>query len=397
MELLYFLPIILESIDFHKFSFQPAFSPISLGTFVMWIYGYLHNNRYYLQNRITTAYVIIVIGLFLSGALTESPSNDISRAIAFIIGILASVGFASLIFKKGYVKKLYMFFLAMNIYWVYYVVELFLSGKVSVDYHFNSFNQSTETVNSHTVGIAISVSVIYLFHFYSSLGGIKNILIAIALLGASIFAMMIAQTRSNIAFTILIASIIILLKLNKKINKKLNVPQLIMSFGVFLLLISYVPKIASSFGDSESSIVKRFDVKNEEYQTSTTNSRKLVYFAFVDRLTKELFGTGIVRSKLYLGTEETTNLLMHNQYATWGVAGGWISLLGAIMLVVSLVTYFSRFFSLYVGLENEVSSLNLAILVYFITLFTVEQSGIFFFVFSGLLIYQQTILFSKTT
>jgi len=393
MEHLFILPIILESIDFFKFSFQPAFSPISLGTYIIWVYGYLHYNKNFLQNRITTSYNIIVIGLLLSGALTENPSNDILRAIAFIIGILASVGFASFLFKKGFVKKLYLFFWALNLYWVYYVLELFLTGKISTEYHFNSFNQSVETINSHTVGIAISVSVIYLFHHYFLLGGTKNNLIALALLGGSMFAMIVAQTRSNVTFTIMIASIIMLLKF----NKKLRIPQLIMSFGVFFLLISYVPEITSALGDSESSIAKRFDVNDEEYQTSTTNSRKLVYFAFGDRLTKEFFGTGIVRPKLYLGTEETTNLLMHNQYATWGVAGGWISLLGTIMLVVSLVTYFSRFFSLYVGLEKEVISLNLAILVYFITLFTIDQSGIFFFVFSGLLIYQQTTFFSKTT
>lgn len=393
MEILHFFPIILESIDFLKFSFQPAFSPISLGTFVIWVYGYLYYNKDFLQNRITTSYNIIVIGLLLSGALTENPSNDLTRTLAFVIGILASVGFGRFLFISKYIDKLYIFFWGMNLYWVYYVLELFLTGKITAEYHFNSFHQSVETVNSHTVSIAISVSVIYLFHYYFSKGGAKNNIIALSLLSASIFAILIAQTRSNLTFTLLVASLIILLKFNKQIK----VQQLVLTLGVFFLLVSYIPELASTFGDSESSVAKRFDLNDEEYQTSTTNSRKLVYLAFGDRLTKEFFGTGIIRPKLYIGSDGATNLLMHNQYATWGVAGGWISLIGVIMLIVSLVSYFSRFFSLYQTLDSKVISLNLAIMVYFITLFTIDQTGIFFFVFSGLLIYQQKVFFSKTT
>jgi hypothetical protein len=392
MEFFYLIPIILESIDFLKFSFQPAFSPISLGTFVIWVYGYLNYNKDFLQNRLTTSFNIIVIGLLVSGVLTETPGNDLTRTLALIIGIISSVGFGRFLFKSKYIEKLYIFFWGMNLYWVYYVLELYLTGKITAEYHFNSFNQGIETVNSHTVSIAISVSVIYLFHHYFSKGGTKNNLIAITLLGASIYAMLIAQTRSNVTFTLLVASLIILLKFNRQIK----VQQLVLTLGVFLLLVSYIPDLASGFGDSESSIAKRFDVNDEEYQTSTTNSRKLVYLAFFDRLTNEFFGTGIIRPKLYIGSDDATNLLMHNQYATWGVAGGWISLIGVIMLIVSLITFFSKFFSLYHTLESNVISLNLAILVYFITLFTIDQSGIFFFVFSGLLIYQQTIFFSKT-
>jgi hypothetical protein len=392
IEVLYLLPIILESIDFLKFSFQPDFSPISIGVIIIWVYGFIYYNKAFIQNRLTTSYNIILFGLFLSGMLTENPTHDLTRTIAFLIGILASVGFAKFLFFEKYIDKLYLFFLAMNFYWLYYVLELYFTGKITGEFHFNSFNQSVETVNSHTVSIAISVSSIYLFNYFLSKEGFKNNLFAFVILGASIFAMMVAQTRSNVSFTLLIAALILLLKYTKKVGPR----QLILSLGLFFLLASYIPKIASNFGDSDSSIAKRFDVEDEEYQTSTTNSRKLVYIAFYSRLSDHFFGTGIIRTKLYLGTNETTNLLMHNQYATWALAGGWLSLMGVIMLIISIITYFVKFLTLYRTLDSNIISLNLAILVYFITLFTIDQSGIFFFVFSGLLIYQQTVFFNKT-
>jgi hypothetical protein len=392
IEAFYLLPIILESIDFLKFSFQPDFSPISIGVLIIWIYGSIYYNKAFIQNRLTTSFNIILFGLFLSGMLTENPTHDLTRTIAFLIGILASVGFAKFLFFKKYIDKLYLFFLAMNFYWLYYVLELYLTGKITGEFHFNSFNQSVETVNSHTVSIAISVSSIYLFNYFLSKEGFKNNLFAFVILIASIFAMMVAQTRSNVSFTLLIASLILFLKYTKKVGPG----QLILSLGLFFLLASYVPEIASSFGDNDSSIAKRFDVDDDEYQTSTTNSRKLVYIAFFSRMSDHFFGTGIIRPKLYIGTNETTNLLMHNQYATWVVAGGWLSLIGVIMLIISIITYFAKCSTLYRTLDSNIISLNLAILVYFITLFTIEQSGIFFFVFSGLLIYQQTVFFNKT-
>jgi hypothetical protein len=392
MEVIFLAPIIMESIDFLKYSFQPGFSPVSVGTIVIWVYGYLFYNKDFFNNRITTSYYIITIGLLFSGALTVNPSNDLSRTFAFILGIVTSVGFGRFLIKDGYLSKMHLFFWAMNIYWVYYVLELYLTGKITAEYHFNSFSQDVETVNSHTVGIAISVSAVYLFNFHLSKATVKDYLLGFLMLGGSIFSMIIAQTRSNVTITLLMASLILMLKFNNKVN----IRQIVFSALLFSLFVSYIPDIAALFGDDESSIAKRFDVSDEEYQTSTTNSRKLVYIVFFERLTSEFFGTGIIRPKLFLGTEDVTNLLMHNQYATWVVAGGWISLIGVILLIYSFFQYFSYFFQKYKELSFELVSLNLAILVYFITLFTVDQTGIFFMVFSGLLIYQQTIFFNKT-
>jgi hypothetical protein len=332
--------------------------------------------------------------MFLSGALTYTAPNDLSRTAAFFISFVTGVFFAHFLFQKGYIRKVYLFFWATNIYWVYYVLNLILSGKITTDFHFNSDNQNLETVNSHTISIAVSFTSIFLFHYYLSTGGFRNKLIAFTVFSISILTLFLAQSRSNLVITLFIGIVVFLISHKRKIK-----PQHFFLLSVFLFFatLNFLPVIASKFGDSESSISKRYSIEDKEYQESTTNTRKLVYFAFADRLSQNFFGTGIVRPKLYIGSSDTTNLLMHNQYATWVVAGGWISLIGVISFLICFIKYYYRFFMSLSFFSRELISLNLAILTYFLTLFTVEQSSLIFFVFIGLLIYQYSFFVKKSS
>ena len=393
MDYILLLPIILESIDFLEFSLKFDFFPLSFGWVIFWILGLKNYNKALLKNRITSSFYIIITGMFLSGALTDTAPNDLSRTVAFLISFISGVFFAHFLFQKGYIRKVYLFFWATNCYWVYYVLNLFLSGKITADFHFNSDNQNMDTVNSHTISIAVSFTSIFLFHYYLSTGGFRNKLIAFTVFSISILTLFLAQSRSNLVITLFIGMVTFLISHKRKIKLQ----YFLISVFLFFALLNFLPFIASKFGDSESSISKRYSLEDKEYQESTTNTRKLVYFAFADRISQNFFGTGIVKPKLYLGTSEATNLLMHNQYATWVVAGGWISLIGVISLLIYFIKYYYRFFMSLSFFSRELISLNLAILTYFLTLFTVEQSSLIFFVFIGLLIYQYSFFVKKSS
>ena len=393
MDYILLLPIILESIDFLEFSLKFDFFPLSFGSVIFWMLSLKNYNKALLKNQITSAFFIIITGLFLSGTLTDTAPNDLSRTVAFLISLISGVFFAHFLFQKGYIRKVYLFFWATNCYWVYYVLNLFLSGKISTEFHFNSNNQNIETTNSHTISIAVSFSSIFLFHYYLSTGGFRNKLIAYTVFSISILTLFLAQSRSNLVITLFIGIVVFLIS-NKR---KIKLQYFFISVFLFFAFLNFLPFIASKFGDSESSISKRYSLEEKDYQESTTNARKLVYFAFADRISQNFFGTGIVKPKLYLGTSETTNLLMHNQYATWVVAGGWISLIGVVYLMFCFIKYYLRFFRSIRFLSRETFSLNLALLCYFLTLFTVEQSSLIFFVFTGLLIYQYSFFFRKSS
>lgn len=391
MSFIFFLPLLLELIDHLKFSIQPDISPISLGNLLIWILGFPYFTKEYVKNPIFKSYLFIILGLFLSGILSPNPLHDISRTTAILFNLITSIGFAKYLFdKKNIVNKLHILFLSINLYWLYYVYSLYFSGKINLEFHFNSYHQDVVTVNSHTVSLAISVSAIYLFHFFLSLRKIKFVLLGFLLLAASIFAMMITQTRSNVTITILLASVVLLWSYSNRISIK----QLMYMASVFFILFSLIPNVTSVLSDQESSFFKRFDINDEEYQNATTNTRRLVYIKLYEKLNNDFFGTGIIRPKLFIGTENVTNLLMHNQYATWIVAGGWVSLIGTIFLIYFLISYFGLFFKLSNSLNNSTKSLNLASLTYCITLLTVEQTSMMFFIITGLIIYQQSYFLS---
>lgn len=389
MEFFYLFPIILEAIDFKRFPFIIGISPISVGAFMILVFGFLHYKSYFLSSNLMKSFLVIFVAIFISGLLTDSPLNNFTRTLANLALIISSIGFAKYLFEKGLVFKLHIYFLAMLFYWVYYVLSLYFSGQITGEAHFNSTNQDIDTINSHTVCIAISTAIIFIFTYYIGQKNNKFILIGLGLFAIAIFAMIIAQSRSNVMFTLFVGSIAFALRFVKKISLK----QFIFSAILFISLIVIVSKIGSLLGDEETNIGRRFNIEETEYQESTTENRRIVYLLFFERLKTNFWGTGIVNIKLYIGSESATNLMMHDQYITWALAGGWIGVIGVIMLLIALIKYFTLFFSLIRKLPVHIVSLNLAMLVYFITLFTVEQGGIFFFIFTGLLIYQHTIYF----
>jgi hypothetical protein len=389
----YLLPIVLEAIDFKAFGLQPEGIPISLGFLFFLFLGLKYFDVAIFKDKIFKSFLLIILGLFISSFFSETVVNDLSRTIALTVGVIASVFFAQRFSENKWMDKLFYFFATLNGYWVYYVQNLFFTGKVSSDFHFNSLNQNVETINSHTIGIAISTSTIFLFtYFFLDKRLFRNI-IGVIILFASLYSLILIQSRSNVSFTLLVGSVVLLIKFYGRIK----ISQLIIAGSLFVLVFLLIPQIVSSFEGEDSAVSQRFDFNDDEYQESTTQLRRYVYVVFWEKLTTNFIGTGIVRPKLFVGLQDAQNLLMHNQYATYVVAGGWISLFGVLGWIVGLVRFFKIFFLNFAKLNLSHISLNFALLLYFITLFTVEQSGILFFILFGFLISQNFYFFRKKT
>jgi hypothetical protein len=384
MILFFLLPIILECIDFLNFSIKVNFLPITLATLILWIIGLVNFKTSFLNTKLKFPVVLISAGIILSSFLTNEVINNLTRSIAFFVGLVSSVGFAYFLFRRNYIQKAPLFFVALNVYWNLYVLNLFISGAISTEFHFNSNNQNITTINSHTVSIAISVSSIFIFSYYFFTQDFKKRLFSILVLLISLVSMIISQSRSNVAITIITAFLTFYShQFNKQGTSRHFLPviiSLILAFFVFQFLF------LGGLGDS--TIAQRFNFNDTEYQNQTTDLRKFVYVKFWERLQTEFWGTGLVNPKLYLGLNEATNLLMHNQYATWVVAGGWLTLLGVLLFFFQVSIIFVNFFKRISKQNKIVVSLNFAILTYLITLFTVEQSSLLFFIFFGIIIYQ---------
>lgn len=384
MNLFFLLPIILECIDFLNFSINVDFLPITLATLILWIIGLVNFKASFLKTKLKFPIILISAGIILSSFLTNEVINNLTRSIAFLVGIVSSVGFAYFLFRRNYIQKAPLFLVALNVYWNLYVLNLFISGAVTTEFHFNSNNQNITTINSHTVSIAISVSSIFIFSYYFFTKDLKKRLFSILVLLISFVSMIISQSRSNVAFTLIMIFLTYYIhQLNKQGTRRFFLPvilSLVLAFFVFQFLF------LGGLGDS--TISQRFNINDTEYQNQTTDLRQYVYVKFWERLQTEFWGTGLVNPKLYLGLSEATNLLMHNQYATWVVAGGWITLFGVLYFFLQVSFFFVNRFKRISEQNTIVVSLNFAILTYLITLFTVEQSSLLFFIFLGIIIYQ---------
>jgi len=384
MDYLYYLPILLEAINFKVFGIQPEGIPISLGFLFLLFLGIKRYDSKIYNDGILKSFLLIIAGLFISAFFSNTVINDLTRTIALTLGIISAIFFAKKVFDHNLLDKLIYFFAALNAYWIYYVQNLFLSGQVVSDYHFNSYRQGIETINSHTVGIAISTSGIFLFtYFFLDKKLFKNV-IGFGILILSLYSQILIQTRSNVIFFLFVAAIVVLVKF----NKKLKTSQLLLAGGLFVFVFFLLPQLASYFGGEDSAVSRRFNFEDDEYQESTTEMRRYVYIVFLKKLTTSFIGTGIVRPKLFLGVQEAQNLLMHNQYATYVVAGGWFSLLGVLGWIAGIVKYFKQFFFNIAKMSVPHVALNFTLLIYFITLSSVEQSDILFFIFLGFLICQ---------
>ena len=134
------------------------------------------------------------------------------------------------------------------------------------------------------------------------------------------------------------------------------------------------------FSDYER-IFQRFDVTNLQYQTLTNQIRLELLVKFPAEFINNLFGTGPLESKI---TITGLPYSIHNNYLTQILSGGIISLFGVLIFIKQIFNLLRNFYLYQSYFPKKLYLTSSITIVYFLTLFSIEQGGLFFyFILSG--------------
>lgn len=344
-------------------------SPLSLGRLSFLLAGLINFTSFKAiinSNRIVIAFLLVQMGLLLGALASDSIGVNLSRTIAMFLMFSSAFILSSIWRDANLQKALHYFFIANFVYWSVYIISNVVSGNRIVAY--SELFRDNSVVNHHISAMKTSISGTYLFYFFLKEKKVyKN-------LGYLIFFLTIAlcvltESRSNSVFTILIGGLIIY-------RNARNSSSLVLT-GIGLATIA-IPLI--SFLGEQEAISNRFDVSNTEYQQRTTKSR----FVLIEYSLQKIFltsplGSGITDIKLEY--DNSRNFLVHNQYLSFSIGGGIVAFTGVL---VWLSTIFKMFLylkdkRLRTALGVIKIALAYSLLNFYITLFTVDFSGLLFF------------------
>ena len=368
ISILLLIPSILEGIDSTVLLVNIPGSPLSLGRLCFVLVGFisLHKIKYLKNNRIFIALMFIQLGMYVGILFSPDFLADLSKTIAFSL-LIFSAAAISFSWRKESLQYLVNFsMIGMFSYWTIYILKNVFSGNTILLY--STLFATGNVVNHHTVGLGISVSAIYLASYFINFNKlIKHIGYLIIIIGFTLC--LVIQSRSNALFT-LIAGLTLYLTNNKASIKFfiISIPLLIV-FSI--LYLSYVSAFEAISG--------RFDLTDTAYQARSTSSRLTLIQLFFETLIEYPFGKGITNIKMHYGYGR--NFLVHNQYLTFIIAGGIISMVGVVIWIrniinISMLILLKKWKS---QISNFESALIINLIVYSLTLLTVDSTGLFFF------------------
>ena len=259
---------------------------------------------------------------------------------------------------------------AMIVLFTHSIIYILYNVFQNFEYNAHSLFDLTESniQHPHNVGIKLTISSIYLIIVSSILNRkiFSYVIVAITVIG-----IILLESRHNlIAFSGTV--IVFLLYLDfKRLFKFIPIP-----FIIGVILIKFTP----TFERTE----KRFNIRNIEYQSRTTEARLEVLRQFPSKFIERPIGKGTknIRLDYGLGYEMTP----HNQYITVCFAGGVISISALLFLIfnASKVTFKnmqSKYFKNY-ELPFIFILVNIGL-----TLIFIEFWGLVWFLFLTLLVY----------
>lgn len=371
LTILLLIPVFLEVIDSDLLLVSIPGSPLSLGRLSFLIVGFINYSNFkssFGSNRILGAFLLIQLGLIFGAVASNDISTNISRTIAMILMINSSFILASVWKNVGIQRLLHFFFLAIFIYWTVYIIGNVVSGNRLVAY--SELFEDQTVVNHHISGMKASISGIYLFQYFLK-GKMKYRNWAYFIFFLTVMLCVLSESRSNTVFTILVGVIIIYRHIKSSRNLFIT--------GVSIVLIAL--PIVNYLGNQEA-IANRFDVSDTDYQQRTTESR----FVLIEYSMERIFisaplGSGITDIKLEY--DMFRNFLVHNQYLSFSIAGGVVAFVGVLIWFSAIFRLFNllRNFRLRNAVGAVDISLAYSLLAFYITLFTVDFSGLLFFVF----------------
>jgi len=370
------IPVFLEVIDSDLLLVSIPGSPLSLGRLCFLAVGFINYSNFrstFNSNRILGAFLLIQLGLILGAVASNDISINLSRTIAIILMITSSFVLASEWKNPSIQKLLHYFFLVNFIYWTVYIIGNVVSGNRIVAY--SELFRDQSVVNHHISAMKASISGIYLFqYFLRRKQKYRNLAFFIFFL--TVVLCVLTESRSNSVFTILVGAIII--------YRHIKSARSLLITGVTIILIA-LPLV--NFLGNQESIANRFDVSDTDYQQRTTESR----FVLVEYSMERIFisaplGSGITDIKLEY--DRFRNFLVHNQYLSFSIAGGVVAFVGVLIWISAIFKTFN--FLRRSRLRNAMGimelSLAYSLITFYITLFTVDFSGLLFFVFLSIFI-----------
>jgi hypothetical protein len=370
------IPSYGEIINAADFSVNIPGSPFSLGrlTFILTgIIGIMANRQFFFRSNTFKGLLLIFIGSIFGGLLSTQVALSLSRSIGTIVLFMGSVGVATL-FNLDLVKKsISIFFIVNFAFWTNYVLSHTMAGGLN----FNSYSQlfvEKEVVNHHLVGVNISVSTIFiaLKYFYkeNQLRVLGYIVIFVG-----IFACFLSETRSNLLFLSLTLIIIVYFSSIKFTSLLLIIGPIMVGIVLFFTLVA----------QENEALFQRFDATDEEYQERTTGMRVDFIESFFTAFFVNPFGRGVFGTEISYGGMEST--MLHNQYLTFILSGGIVALIGVYLWLKEFAKIFYKYVKQKLTWNIENYAYVFSMLTFILTLFTIEYSGLLFFLYISLLIF----------
>ena len=182
----------------------------------------------------------------------------------------------------------------------------------------------------------------------------------------------ITESRSNFLFTCLVFFLLLS-------TSKLRWPSRFIILFVVFGGIGFIFYTVASFSDT---LLQRFDLSDSEYQYRTSQSRVGFIFAFLDEFVRNPMGKGILDAEVSYG--DFNSMMLHNQYLTFVLSGGIIAMFGVLLWIIKFSSLFLRNLRS-VSLGEFPRAIVYSAFVFFLTLTTLEFTGLLMFVLFSLL------------
>lgn len=371
------LPAFAETLDGSRFTFPIPGFPLSLGrtAFVLaGIMGILTISRTLFRNTIVRGFILIAIGIIVGGFFSTSYIQDFSRALGFTFLIVGACG-VGLLWERRWLRVLLeIFFVLALVYWTYYVFGITVkNGFVSYSEIYARDRLYGTILNHHIPGIYVSVSTAFVaVRYFRGRNGLK--LGGYALFGLGLITCLLLESRSNFLFTIVVFVVLLLRERNIGRFIYLATPAL------FVVLFALSEVVSNS-----DQISRRFSLADMEYQQRTTSSRFALIEMSAAAILENPFGKGVTNIKLQF---DDRRFLAHNQYVTFMLAGGFVSMFGILLWMRGLFISMRRgFFSLLLRGDDFTLATLIGFFVFCVTLTTIELSGLFFFLVVSMGVY----------
>lgn len=362
------VPAFAEALYSEKLSVNLPGFPLTLGRLLFVICGIImlfHDRARIIKNKIFIGLSLMFAGQ-LFASLFFGDLDAITKSIAFILLLVSSYGLVKFWESKWGHRSIDLFFFFLFTFWSFMLLTKFWLFK---DLAYSDLFVEGEAVNHHVPGMLVSVSASFLaVRFFYNENGLK--MIGYLVLSISLLSCLYIESRSNF-----LVSMFVLIYLSLRIPSSIFKRIITIIPVMIILFISF-----SSIINRHEILQKRFTLQDMEYQERTSGMRIAFFKEGVKQFIDNPMGKGIIETRVFY---KGRDLMIHNQYLTFLVGGGLIALMGIVFFFLGLINLFRQIAKNQTFLTDKDYQFEYALfmscIAFFVTLFTIEMSGLFFF------------------